>query len=805
MSTSGEVWISAADGLETHYKEWADARRHLESAEVEAARLFASAKLDIKCERRQQAIANASEALERFQQVGHRRAAADSIRLIVHAYALANERAKASQLIEDHLSICKVRRDKLTEAKLLLSSAEIDAENWEEGYRDWALWSATEARDIFWAEGEKIMEAVALLVMTGIHLKRAGWDTSHEDALQEAEDCAQKAHKIITGCADKRGKASSLHWLAQVYGQCSEHDLEVVPPTEESACHYCDERTVMSRAVDLLKEAGDDILAARELQYLADWYLENNEGVQASPLAQEAVDLLRKEDVAASLETACVITLFNARIWTWMLPEAVQLANSMLKKLVSRNEKKLQADLLLLMVQGYAQYAEDGPEGPVPEEALALLERAIQIVKDIGDKAWEAELLGMASELYLRNRRMEKVCNCAMRALAIPQNGTRGVPLRSLANAYREERKLEKAAEVAKEAVEFYQWTEERDLEAASLMIQSDICFMRGEKNDALDCASQAQTIFHQLRHRESEGKALKAMSQILTAQKDYERALLKAEKALSIFRRTADKANEVHALNLTAHNHVLLLVQMHDGPPSVRQAFNFAQGIARASRTVEESIFTAEAWGDKRSHASALSAAAHFDVYEKRFEDALDKASQAEDLFRQLADLKSEASIMVFKGRILGMSGHIHEAVETISTALAVFTDAGDAEGQAVAQHALQSLEDTQFDDNLTLFDDAIPPVSSAPATQEPKDDAADAQIEKKVREKIQEVTRAMVGAIEEVDADQPLMELGVTSMAAIRYREKIANEFDGIRFPATLVFDYPTVRGITQLIIGN
>merc|ERR1712151_113546 len=54
-----------------------------------------------------------------------------------------------------------------------------------------------------------------------------------------------------------------------------------------------------------------------------------------------------------------------------------------------------------------------------------------------------------------------------------------------------------------------------------------------------------------------------------------------------------------------------------------------------------------------------------------------------------------------------------------------------------------------------------------------------------------------------EEVELDKPLMQIGVTSKSAVALRNALSTELPGMTMPFTLVFDFPTVNSMSELIM--
>merc|ERR1712150_29724 len=72
-------------------------------------------------------------------------------------------------------------------------------------------------------------------------------------------------------------------------------------------------------------------------------------------------------------------------------------------------------------------------------------------------------------------------------------------------------------------------------------------------------------------------------------------------------------------------------------------------------------------------------------------------------------------------------------------------------------------------------------------------------------VANRLSEIVRSIVDIEddEEVDLDTPLMQIGVTSKTAVELRNALTEEMPGINMPFTLVFDYPTVNAMAELVM--
>merc|ERR1712151_587310 len=73
-------------------------------------------------------------------------------------------------------------------------------------------------------------------------------------------------------------------------------------------------------------------------------------------------------------------------------------------------------------------------------------------------------------------------------------------------------------------------------------------------------------------------------------------------------------------------------------------------------------------------------------------------------------------------------------------------------------------------------------------------------------IKGKVMEIAQRITGAEEgEIEADTPLMEAGLTSNSAILLRDELSQELPGVTLPVTLVFDYPSIAAMSELIVDS
>ena len=68
-------------------------------------------------------------------------------------------------------------------------------------------------------------------------------------------------------------------------------------------------------------------------------------------------------------------------------------------------------------------------------------------------------------------------------------------------------------------------------------------------------------------------------------------------------------------------------------------------------------------------------------------------------------------------------------------------------------------------------------------------------------IEDVVKDTALSLIG-VETLDNDEPLMDAGLDSLAAVEFGNAIQKDFVGLNMPNTLMFDYPSVKALTQFI---
>lgn len=220
---------------------------------------------------------------------------------------------------------------------------------------------------------------------------------------------------------------------------------------------------------------------------------------------------------------------------------------------------------------------------------------------------------------------------------------------------------------------------------------------------------------------------------------------------------------------------------------------------------------------------------------------EALKCADEAVILFREVGDLKSEASALLLSADALRIARNYQESKEAANEARKLFQETSDSAGEELANQVLGWLDEIeqqlQEERKLQQAMMAAPQMMQQPqqgmpqmqmlsqpieAPQDmPQQATSVARVERErgaaldmsagldlvaVKGKVLEIASRITGADDgEIELDTPLMEAGLTSNSAILMRDELAQELPGVSLPVTLVFDYPSVGAMADLILES
>lgn len=71
-------------------------------------------------------------------------------------------------------------------------------------------------------------------------------------------------------------------------------------------------------------------------------------------------------------------------------------------------------------------------------------------------------------------------------------------------------------------------------------------------------------------------------------------------------------------------------------------------------------------------------------------------------------------------------------------------------------------------------------------------------------IQSSLRNLAREVVDS-QDLSADEPLLDSGMDSLSGVEFRNRLTNEFEGVRLPNSLIFDHPTVTALAGFISGQ
>mmetsp|Transcript_112654 Transcript_112654/g.291015 ORF Transcript_112654/g.291015 Transcript_112654/m.291015 type:complete len:801 (-) Transcript_112654:174-2576(-) len=764
-----------------------------------AADLYTRADVEFRHERVEEGLKLAEEALELFKSLDHRDGAADSVRLVVLGQCLKHDHEEADRRAAEALKAAREAGDINVEAKLLLAVAEANCHRSGDEERKTARKFATQARSIFREQGDPRMEATALLALLSL-LDNEG-DMSKK--ANQAQQMAGDAINLFQEVNDTRGVAMAIHW--QGVALAASNQLEEALGCADDARY-------------LFQQCGDPILEARELQIKADWCLLGGAVQLALPAAEEALALFRESSCFSTRKTNALRTVVQCHSANKSAQNGIALAEEAAELARQAGDQRAEADALLLASQAYVDLAMESCSGDDPDkwepsvEAVQKAEEALEILRDLGDEENEARAATVISALQLRRQDFEKASYSAQEALwmfeDVEDPECHAAALQALISSHVSKNEYKEAVQLGYEQRDVFKKANDPGNEAQALLNIADLLFEQKKIDEAVAAAREAQSVFHQAQDRKGEGQAMRYIAELREANNEPQRALFAAERARGHLRSCGDYEGEAQMLYLAVQKRVAALQKRDEDDSELLPPW---EEVAKVTRDGKDLVAVCQKIGDKQLEGSALCLLARVYAYNGKQQDALDVADEAVSLFVVAEDALNEAMARVLCARLYLAEQNLKKALEEAKEARCLFEENGDEAGVEYAEEVLDSLREFEF-----RVDDGGGGAPSRPAAKAPRsgaDAAADSETALQpasavvrdtslVMGSLQQVARKMLGSDEDIHADLPLFDVGINSMNAVLFRNKLLDEFQGVDLPVTLVFDFPTLKSMAELV---
>lgn len=187
----------------------------------------------------------------------------------------------------------------------------------------------------------------------------------------------------------------------------------------------------------------------------------------------------------------------------------------------------------------------------------------------------------------------------------------------------------------------------------------------------------------------------------------------------------------------------------------------------------------------------------------------SLTSAKEAETLAAQLEDDTGVATAVVLQANVLYHKGQMAAAKSMAEKGFRLAEDAGAADLAAEAADLIAQAAEAMPAAAAAAAVTVAAVEDSGPKPAVDAGAASGAVVEAKagldpaeVSDKIMKVAVSSVAGDEDIELDTPLMDAGLDSLASVAFRNSLQNELS-MQMPASLMFDYPNIRQITDYIV--
>jgi len=807
----------------------------------EAAMMFCVAEGQIEDSFLEEAMAAAENSLELFRDCEDARGVRDALRLVVHVHRAKADEArnrgersdarilleKAEALAEEELSNFRDADDNLGQAAMLLSMAETACAYRGSSKRDEALENAEEARELFHQAKDVKMEALAAQTLAEVNFRKRNFHAGRRMAVEATE--------LFKSIGDKIGMAIVLHLHAAI-----EARSEVV---EQAIRHG-------RKSLKLLQEVGSKPQQMAALVSLGQWYLMREDTQAVLSVGETALALLQELDKPDGWQAPAIGFIVEAHILNNDTQKAVDKLQKALSELRDRGGKN--REMVHLMHHLIHAHAISGDMAAAKEAA----DDALVLAKEIGCRRLQSHVHEELAHGYLVAEDFDSARETAKEAVVLLKDlgadfdeiTTR---LQVLVKVLIVQEDYQEALRNITIARDLAVKIDEKPLEAFCLSVQSRVQALLGDTGKGIKAADLALDMFREDGDRRGESRVWEGLSEIHLTAGDYGQALRAAKRAQALCedigdqRLTAKMWQTLSSVHLAGEEHVEALRDITE-----------AVKLSRADDDMRGTVrYIFMALDIHIAHLSAMDPEdkSKLRLYRQGCEKAMRLGKEAVGLSIRLSDRYSESMGHYWAGTMHIMMGKPKDAQLSADTALEIsmekglrlpelyakslqaqvclqeknhagamaklkeVTDLANELGDEIAKSLAKQLKDLVYGGAgqeaasaqaaaQTAAAAAAAPQAGEAASAAPSDVAVfqgpDPAI---MKSHIIAMVKNMTGGGEdEVDGDTPLMETGIDSLASVELRTQLQAEFK-INLPSTVMFNYPTIEGLTQLLVDE
>jgi CHAT domain-containing protein/Flp pilus assembly protein TadD len=309
-------------------------------------------------------------------------------------------------------------------------------------------------------------------------------------------------------------------------------------------------------------------------------------------------------------------------------------------------------------------------------EALQSWEQALDIYREIGDRAGEGRALGNLGNAYLSLGDYQQAIDLYEQHLAIAREiGDRageGRALNNLGIAYRSLGDYQQAIDLYEQVLAIFREIGDRAGEGSALGNLGNAYHNLGDYQQAIDLYEQVLAIFREIGDRAGEGRALGNLGSAYLSLGDYQQAIDLHEQSLAIAREIGDRAGEGAALG------------------NLGGAYYSLGDYQQAIDLYEQRLAIAREIGDRAGEGNALGNLGNAYRNLGDYQQAIDLYEQQLVITREIGDRAGEGRALGGLGGVYANLGDYQQAIDLYEQQLVITREIGDRAGEGRALNNL-------------------------------------------------------------------------------------------------------------------
>jgi len=417
--------------------------------------------------------------------------------------------------------------------------------------------------------------------------------------------------------------------------------------------------------------------------------------------AQTAIDLSRK-DKNANGEAAGALAMAKVNIFAEKADEALTNAKTALSKYEVAKAETPQAAAKVIIGRALLMQGND-------KEANESASDAALIFKSNSEKLGEYVAMQLLVDINLFKGKHSKALETsqAMEAIASKMGdiSAEGVAKILCATAQRAAGDNRDAVATAQGAVAIFKQLGDTQKIGIAQHLIAESSLSEGLLQDASAAAEKSLTSFRQVRDKSGQAAAMMSMAYTLCRTGDFDKASYRAESAAELYRQIGSISDEAAALRTAACAYLDKKQADSKDPKAAKEAMRTALSALK--------VFEKAGKLEGVDYASSLQTLANALVASEEYDKAMERATEAKDIFAASDDIAGVAACMNSMAQVYFAKGDVGEAITTAKEARALY-DQVDNEGGALYS---QDLIDTFMRPPVSEEDKEAMAIVDAPA----------------------------------------------------------------------------------------